>query len=60
MVDPRANWKRLEWDLHSSAGFWTFAIVFMWAFTGIYLVFPDPFQRGLIISRRWIFTRLST
>ncbi len=47
MVDPRANWKRLNWDLHSAIGFWTFALVFMWAFTGIYLVFPDPFQRAV-------------
>lgn len=44
MVDPRSNWKRFNWELHSAAGFWTFALVFMWAFTGIYLVFPDPFQ----------------
>lgn len=45
MVDPKANWKRLNWELHSVIGFWTFALVFMWAFTGIYLVFPDPFQQ---------------
>ncbi len=47
MVDPRANWKRLNWELHSVVGFWTFALVFMWAFTGIYLVFPDPFQQAV-------------
>jgi uncharacterized iron-regulated membrane protein len=43
--NPKANWKRMNWELHSVIGFWTFALVFMWAFTGIYLVFPDPFQR---------------
>ena len=47
MVDPKANWKRLNWELHSVIGFWTFALVFMWAFTGIYLVFPDPFQQAV-------------
>ena len=47
VVDPRANWKRLNWELHSVIGFWTFALVFMWAFTGIYLVFPDPFQQAV-------------
>lgn len=46
-VDFKANWKRLNWDLHSAIGFWTFALIFMWAFTGIYLVFPDPFQKAL-------------
>jgi uncharacterized iron-regulated membrane protein len=47
IVNPKANWKRLNWELHSVLGFWTFALVFMWAFTGIYLVFPLPFQRAV-------------
>ena len=38
-----ANWKRFNWDLHSAFGFWTFALVFMWAITSVYMVFPDPF-----------------
>lgn len=42
--NSKANWKRLNWELHSVLGFWTFAIVFMWAITGIYLAFPGPFQ----------------
>jgi uncharacterized iron-regulated membrane protein len=37
------NWRRLNWDLHSVIGFWTFAFVFMWAITSVYMVFPDPF-----------------
>jgi len=45
ILNPKANWKRLNWELHSVIGFWTFALVFMWAVTGIYLVFPEPFQR---------------
>jgi uncharacterized iron-regulated membrane protein len=47
MFNPRANWKRLNWELHSVIGFWTFALVFMWALTGIYLVFPEPFQKAV-------------
>jgi uncharacterized iron-regulated membrane protein len=39
-----AGWKRMNWDLHSAIGFWTFAFVFMWALSGIYLVFPRPFS----------------
>lgn len=42
-----ANLKRLNWDLHSAIGFWTFAIVFMWAITGAYLVFPRPFDTAM-------------
>jgi uncharacterized iron-regulated membrane protein len=41
------NWKRLNWDLHSALGFWTFAFVFMWAITGVYVVFPAPFQKAV-------------
>ena len=39
--------KRLNWDLHNAIGFWGFAIVFMWAFTGGYLVFPRWFEKTL-------------
>lgn len=35
---------RFNWSLHSALGFWTFGIVFMWALTGAYLVFPKPFD----------------
>jgi len=40
----RASWKRINWDLHSAVGFWTFFFVFAWGLTGIYLVFPSPVQ----------------
>ncbi|HLI84657.1 MAG TPA: PepSY-associated TM helix domain-containing protein [Bryobacteraceae bacterium] len=40
----RANWKRLNWDLHSAVGVWMFPFVFMWGLTGVLLVFPRPYQ----------------
>jgi len=43
-----ANPKRLNWDLHNAVGFWTFAIVLMWAITGAYLVFP-AFDKALAV-----------
>ncbi|HVV44284.1 MAG TPA: PepSY-associated TM helix domain-containing protein [Bryobacteraceae bacterium] len=43
-IDFRSNWKRLNWDLHTVIGFWMFAFVFIWGVTGVYLVFPTPFQ----------------
>ena len=43
-VQWRAGWKRVNWDLHSAIGFWSFLIVFMWALSGVYLVFPHPFM----------------
>ncbi len=47
-----ASPKRLNWDLHNAVGFWTFAIVFMWAITGAYLVFPTPFDKTLAFITR--------
>src|SRR5712691_3794559 len=47
VIQPRANWKRLNWELHIAVGFWTLAFVFMWGFTGVYVVFPTPFQRTI-------------
>ncbi len=46
-INPRATWKRINWDLHSAVGFWTFAFFFMWSFTGVYLVFPEPFDAAI-------------
>ena len=43
-INFKSNWKRINWDLHSAVGFWTFAFFFMWSFTGVYLVFPMPFD----------------
>jgi uncharacterized iron-regulated membrane protein len=43
LVDWRANWRRVNWSVHSSFGFWTLFFIGMWAFTGVYLAFPEPF-----------------
>ena len=39
----RSPWTTLNFDLHSALGFWSFAIVLLWAVSGIYLSFPEPF-----------------
>jgi uncharacterized iron-regulated membrane protein len=43
-VRRNTSLKRLNWSLHSAIGFWTSAIVLMWAVTGAYLVYPVPFN----------------
>ncbi|MEO5958293.1 MAG: PepSY-associated TM helix domain-containing protein, partial [Opitutaceae bacterium] len=48
-VNPKSGWKRINWDLHSAVGFWSFGLVFMWAVTGIFVVWPEPFER--VINR---------
>ncbi|MEQ1884334.1 MAG: PepSY-associated TM helix domain-containing protein, partial [Bryobacteraceae bacterium] len=42
-----AGWKRLNFDMHSSVGFWTFLILFVWGMTGGYFVFPEPFRAAV-------------
>ncbi len=39
-VDFRRTWRRVNWDLHSAAGFWTLSIVSIWAITGMYFAWP--------------------
>lgn len=46
-VQWRARWARVNWDLHSSFGFWCFLLVAMWGITGAYFIFPKPFDRAL-------------
>jgi uncharacterized iron-regulated membrane protein len=38
------GWKRLTWHLHSMIGFWSLGFILVFAVSGIYLGFPEPFQ----------------
>jgi uncharacterized iron-regulated membrane protein len=44
LVRMRSGWKRLNWDLHSSLGFWTLLLTLMWGATGVFVAIPDPFR----------------
>ena len=44
MLRRNVGWQRFNWDLHSAMGFWMFAFLFIWAISGIYLSFPEPFS----------------
>ena len=46
-IDWKANWKRVNWDLHSAIGIWMAAFVLLWGITGSYLVFPVPFEKAV-------------
>jgi uncharacterized iron-regulated membrane protein len=41
IIPRQLNWTRLNWHLHSAIGFWIFALILMWAITGVYLVFQE-------------------
>ncbi len=42
-VKRGVSWTRTNWDLHSMLGFWGFLILAIWALSGVYLAYPDPF-----------------
>jgi uncharacterized iron-regulated membrane protein len=41
VVNPRARWKRLNWELHSAVGFWVCVALIGVTFTGLDFAFPD-------------------
>ena len=43
-VRTNVAWQRLVKDLHNALGFWLILLVLLWAITGIYFAFPEPFN----------------
>lgn len=41
-VDFERGWRRINFDLHVSVGFWTIVIASVWAVSGIYFGWPRP------------------
>tara|TARA_R110000824_G_scaffold336_1_gene1680 strand:- start:99104 stop:100021 length:918 start_codon:yes stop_codon:yes gene_type:complete len=44
MLKTNVGWKRFIWDIHSMVGFWSFGFIVVFAFSGIYLCFPNFFH----------------
>ena len=43
-VSRRVGWKRLIWELHRAMGFWSLGFLLLFALTGLYLGWPEPFH----------------
>lgn len=43
-VNWKANFARVNWDLHNALGFWCLLFVLLWGVSGIYFSFPQPFN----------------
>lgn len=39
-VDFRRRWRRINFDLHSAVGFWSFSLLLIWSSSGIYFTWP--------------------
>jgi uncharacterized iron-regulated membrane protein len=46
-IGPPAATRRFAWQLHSALGFWSFALLFVWAITAVYFAFPEPVERTI-------------
>lgn len=46
-IDVRRSWRRIAWELHRAAGFWTVAIIAMWAVTGLSFTFSSGFRNAV-------------
>jgi uncharacterized iron-regulated membrane protein len=44
MIVTRAPPRPLIWQLHGAVGFWSFALLFIWAITAVYFAFPTYFE----------------
>ena len=40
----RSAWPKLNFDMHSALGFWFFLLIGIWAVSGVYFAWPDPFN----------------
>ena len=60
-VNWRANFPRINWDLHSAFGFWCFSFVLLWAISGFYFAFPRAFSIFFVVdpadrvTDQWLF-----
>ncbi|HEY1743092.1 MAG TPA: PepSY-associated TM helix domain-containing protein [Granulicella sp.] len=42
VINSRASWRRLNWDLHTVIGFWACVALMVVTFTGVDFAFPGP------------------
>ena len=46
-VNLRANWRRINYDLHSAIGFWTLLLSLWWALSGMYFGWYTAMTRAI-------------
>jgi hypothetical protein len=60
-VSWRASFPRINWDLHSAFGIWSFPFVLLWGISGFYFAFPQVFSIFFVldpgdrITDQWLF-----
>jgi uncharacterized iron-regulated membrane protein len=49
-VEWRASFARVNWDVHSAFGFWSFLFVLEWGLSGAYLTYPNQFSAFFFVD----------
>jgi uncharacterized iron-regulated membrane protein len=44
LVSRPTKTRKFAWDTHSALGFWSLALLLIWAVTAVYFAFPEPFD----------------
>lgn len=44
IVHRPSRTRRFAWHLHSALGFWSAALLLVWALTGVYFAYPEPVE----------------
>jgi uncharacterized iron-regulated membrane protein len=47
VISMKSGWKRVNWDLHNTVGFYLLAFVSFWAISTVYFVWPEPFVEAV-------------
>jgi uncharacterized iron-regulated membrane protein len=47
LVDFSKPWPRINWELHGVVGVWPFALLMLWAVSGVEFAFPRQFRKAL-------------
>jgi uncharacterized iron-regulated membrane protein len=47
LISVKRGWKRINWDLHNTVGFYLLARVSFWAISTIYFVWPERFTKAV-------------
>jgi uncharacterized iron-regulated membrane protein len=47
VVDFSKPWPRINWELHGAVGFWLFALLMLWAVSGVEFAFPRQFRKAV-------------
>jgi uncharacterized iron-regulated membrane protein len=47
VVDFSKPWPRINWELHGAVGVWLFALLMLWAVSGVEFAFPRQFRRAV-------------